>query len=198
MEPRRRQTPQRQAVFGIRPTGTGRAPSERMRTFLRHAFFATAIVVAAHPAFAQAPAPLTPDEVRDVNLRAYTELLRADLRTQKVAFITEIMQFTEDEDAKFWPIYRAHETALAALNDERMALIKDYATNFEALTDQAADRVAKGALDLQARRQAELAAYYEKMRAVLPAKTAARALQVEHQLLLILDLQIAASLPIAQ
>lgn len=152
------------------------------------------------PAFAQnqAPAPLTTDEVRDVNLRAYTELLRADLRTEKVAVITEIMQFTEDEDAKFWPVYRTHETALAALNDERLALIKDYAGNFDALTDDAADRIAKGALDLQQRRQAELASYYQKLRAVLPAKTAARALQVEHQLLLILDLQIAASLPIAQ
>jgi hypothetical protein len=42
------------------------------------------------------------------------------------------------------------------------------------------------------------AKYYEKFKTALSAKTAARFLQVENQILLILDLQIAASLPIAQ
>ncbi len=37
--------------------------------------------------------------------------------------------------------------------------------------------------------------YYERFKSVLPAKTAARFLQVEHQILLLMDLQIAASLP---
>jgi len=159
---------------------------------------AFALVAAlASPAFAQTK-PTSPEETRDTNLRAYTELLRSDLRTEKIAVITEIMQFTEEEDAKFWPVYRAHETALAALNDARMKLIQDYAASFETLTDDAADRFTRGALDLQVRRQTELAGYYDKLRAVLPARTAARALQVEHQFLLILDLQIAASLPLAQ
>ena len=33
-----------------------------------------------------------------MNLRAYVELLRADVRAQKVAFITELMEFTDAED----------------------------------------------------------------------------------------------------
>ena len=168
-----------------------------MRAFHYSIPVAFALVAAlASPALAQAK--MSPDETRDTNLRAYTELLRSDLRTEKIAVITEIMQFTEAEDAKFWPVYRAHETALAALNDERMKLIQDYAATFETLSDDAADRITRGALDLQARRNTELAGYYDKLRAVLPARTAARALQVEHQFLLILDLQIAASLPLAQ
>ena len=108
------------------------------------------------------------------------------------------MQFTEAEDAKFWPVYREYETELAKINDDRIALIKDYAEPTSTLTDATADRLALGALDLEARRHALKANYYERFKTVLPPKTAARFLQVEHQILLLLDLQIAASLPIAQ
>ena len=86
----------------------------------------------------------------------------------------------------------------AAINDDRMALVKDYAMNYEAMTDEAADRLARGALDLEARRHAVKSRYYDRFKSVLPAKTAARFLQVENQILLLLDLQIAASLPVAQ
>jgi hypothetical protein len=153
---------------------------------------------AASPVLAQAGKTAATEETRDTNLRAYTELLRSDLRTGKIAVITEVMQFTEAEDRQFWPIYREHETALARLNDERLRLIEDYAGNYKALTDEAADRLAKGALDLDARRTVLLGTYFERLKTALSTKTAARALQVEHQLLLLLDLQIAASLPIAQ
>ena len=147
----------------------------------------------------QAAKPSTPSvDTRDVNLRAYSELLRSDIRGQKAALITQIMQFTEAEDAKFWPIYRDYEASLAKLNDERIALIKEYASKYDAMTDAIADRLARGALDLESRRQTLKATTYDRLKGVLPAKTAAKFLQVENQILLLLDLQIAASLPIVE
>lgn len=157
--------------------------------------FLIALLAAPPPTFAQArPAP----DSREQNLRAYAELLRSDLRAQKVAIITELMQFTEAEDEKFWPIYREYETDLAKINDDRIALIKEYASSYESMTDPVADRLARGALDLEQRRHALKVAYYDRFKAALSPRTAARFLQVENQILLILDLQIAASLPIVQ
>jgi hypothetical protein len=147
---------------------------------------------------AQAPKLVTPEDAREANLRAYVELLRSDVRSQRVAILTEVMQFTEAEDAKFWPVYREYEAELAKINDERLTLIKDYAVNYETITDAVADRLALAALDLEARRHALKAKYYDRFKSVLTAKTAARFLQVENQVLLLLDLQIAASLPIVQ
>jgi hypothetical protein len=138
------------------------------------------------------------DDTRELNLRAYTELLRSDIRAQKVAVITEVMQFTEAEDTKFWPIYREYERELAAINDNRLALIDEYAAAYEKMTDAAADRLAQGALDLEARRHALKAKYYERFKSALAPRTAARFLQVENQILLLLDLQIAASLPVVR
>ena len=149
-------------------------------------------------ASAQGAKPVTPDDTQAMNLHAYVELLRSDVRSQKIAIITEMMQFTEDEDTKFWPVYREYEAELAKLNDERLKLIKDYAASYETLTDDVADRLARGALDVEGRRHALKMKYYERFKSVVPPKTAARFLQVENQILLLLDLQIAASLPIVQ
>jgi hypothetical protein len=108
------------------------------------------------------------------------------------------MGFTETEDATFWPIYREYDLEMAKLGDERVAMIEEYARNYSQLTDTMADKLASHALDLEARRQAVKAKYYERVKKALSPRTALRCLQVEHQLLLIIDLQIAAALPVAQ
>jgi hypothetical protein len=145
------------------------------------------------------PAPAAPSvDARDLNLRAYVELLRSDVRSQKVAILAEMMGFTEQEDAKFWPIYREYDVELSKINDDRVALIEDYAKNYEQMTDTVADRIARGALGLEERRNALKLQYYERLKSALSAKTAARFLQVENQLLMIIDLQISAALPVVK
>ena len=152
---------------------------------------------AATPAAKPAATSATPD-ARDVNLRAYVELLRADVRGQKVAILTEMMDFTEQEDTKFWPIYREYDVELSKINDDRVTLIQEYAKNYEKMTDAVADRIASGALGLEGRRHALKLKYYDRLKAALSPKLAARFLQVENQLLMILDLQISAALPVVQ
>jgi hypothetical protein len=157
-----------------------------------------ALLAGAPLASAQTASAKAADDTRDTNLRAYIELLRSDLRTQKVAIITELMAFTEEEDAKFWPIYRQYETELAKINDDRMKGIKEYADNFDKITDESADRLVRAALSLEERRHTLKAQTYEQLKSALSPKTAARFFQVENQILLVLDLQIASSLPIVQ
>jgi hypothetical protein len=137
------------------------------------------------------------EEAKSLNLAAYAELLRTDVRAQKIAILTEVMGFTEAEDKAFWPIYREYDLEMAALGDQRMALIADYAKEYGTLTAAAADQLARRALDLEVQRQAVKGKYYEKVKTALSPRTAMRFLQVEHQLLLLIDLQISAALPIA-
>ena len=149
---------------------------------------------------AKGQAPAAPDseqQTKALNLSAYAELLRSDVRAQKVAIITEVMGFTDKEDEAFWPIYREYDLEMAKLGDERVALIADYAKNYANVTDEVADRLASRALELESRRQELKGQVYQKVKKALSPLTAARFLQVEHQLLLLIDLQIAASLPIA-
>jgi hypothetical protein len=107
------------------------------------------------------------------------------------------MGFTDAEDKAFWPIYRDYDAEMAKLGDERVELIADYAKAFDTITDDVADKLAAKAMDLQTRRNAALGKCYQRVKAALSPRTALRFLQVEHQLQLVIDLQIAASLPVA-
>ena len=155
------------------------------------------IMLLAAAAHAQT-ATLNDTQARTLNLSAYAELLRSDVQAQKVAILTEVMDFTDAEDKAFWPIYREYELEMSKLGDERVTLIGEYAKNYSTMTDAVASKLATTALDLESRRQATKAKYYERVKAVLSPKTALRYLQVEHQLQLIVDLQISASLPIVK
>jgi hypothetical protein len=162
------------------------------------ALLTLALVAGVPPVHAQfKPAAAELDDTRETNLRAYTELIRSDLRTQHVAIITAVMEFTEAENANFWPVYREYEADLAKINDDRVALIRDYANSYETLTDAVADTLAHGAFDLEAQRHALKVKYYDRLKRAISPRAAARFFQVENQILLLLDLQIASSLPIA-
>jgi hypothetical protein len=142
--------------------------------------------------------PLPPAEARERNLRAYMEMLRSDIRTEKVAVIKQIMQFTHDEDAAFWPIYREYEVELTRLNDDLLKLIETYANTYDRLTAETANDLVVKSLDLESRRTALKQKYFAKFKTAVTPRTAARFMQVENQIQLLLDLQIAASLPVLQ
>ena len=164
------------------------------------------VVAQAGLAGAQTPTPRGPTpprpaqseaaETREANLRAYVELLRSDIRGQAAALITELMEFTDEEDAAFWPIDREFEADLAKINDERLKLIQDYADNYDKITDAVADQLATKALELESRRTAVKSTYYTRFKTKLGPRTAARFLQVQNQILTIIDLQISAALPV--
>ena len=64
------------------------------------------------------------------------------------------------------------------------------------MTDEKADELIQKSLGYQKQRGELLASTYEKVKQACGGVTAARFAQIEHQLLLIIDLQIASSLPI--
>jgi hypothetical protein len=137
-------------------------------------------------------------EAQQTNINAYVELLRSDVKTKKVAILSELMNFNDEQGAKFWPIYREYDLELQALNDKKLLGIRDYANNYDKMTDEKANELAKLALALEDQRNELKKKYYEKVREQLGGILAARFLQVENQMLMIVDLQIASSLPIVE
>ena len=164
---------------------------------MRCPIVAALVLSMAGSAGAQTPAPSAQPQDTTLNLSAYAELLRSDVRTLKIAIITEVMGFTEAEDKAFWPIYREYDGEMTKLADERVGMIRDYAAAYGTLTDERAASLAATALDLETRRHAAKARVYDRVKTALSPRTALRFLQVEHQLQLLIDLQIAAALPVA-
>lgn len=123
------------------------------------------------------------------------EAARADLRADKVTIIKDVMKFTPEESAAFWPIYNNYENDLKKVNDERVALVKEYADKFTTLTDADAKRMTEKNFDLEARTLDLRKKYYKEFSKKLPATTATKFFQLEHRLDLLIDLKVASELP---
>jgi len=135
-------------------------------------------------------------DTQEKNLQAYVDLLRRDVRQQKAEIMGAVMLLSADEAAKFWPIYSEYDAELRKLNDHRVENIKEYARAYDQMTDEKADELIQKSLAYQKQRAELLAKTYDRVKQALGATTAARFAQVEHQLLLIIDLQITSSLPV--
>jgi len=140
--------------------------------------------------------PAQDKDAQEKNVKEYVELLRSDVRQQKAQILGAVMQFDVDQAAKFWPIYNDYDAELTKLNNLRLANIQEYAKYYSDLTDAKADELIQKALDYRKQRAELLAKAYGRVKASLGAVEAARFLQVEDQLLLIIDLQIQSALPV--
>jgi hypothetical protein len=164
-----------------------------MKSILRSCLGAAALALGCVAVSPQAlAASAEPDD-----LRAVIEMLRSDVNAFKIRTLNEALQLTGPEAEKFWPVYRQYEKDLAAVADQKIALIREFGARCAAgtLDNKAADVMAQQWLkNVQAR--LDLWKKYQKLiaKAVSPAR-AAQFLQVEHQMALFMDLNIAAEMP---
>ena len=127
---------------------------------------------------------------------SYVELLRSDIRMQKQAVLTEVMQFSDEQAAVFWPIYREYDLELSKIGDQRLALIKDFAANYETMTDEKAKEIADRSFKLEEDRVKLRRKYFETVQKGLDPIIAAKFVQVERAIDALIDVQLAAELPL--
>jgi hypothetical protein len=166
----------------------------QMKNILRYLLLAAVLPLGSLTAFTQTgPNSSEPD-----NLRAVLETLRSDVNGYKVRVINQAMQLTGPEAEKFWPIYRQYEQDLGKVADRKIALIREFGEKSAAgtLNGKAADALADKWLE-NVRDRLDLWKKYRKKiaKAVSPAR-AAQFLQVENQVALFMDLNIAAEMPV--
>lgn len=130
------------------------------------------------------------------SLRAFIELVRSDIRTEKSYVLAQNMTFTEDEAVEFWPLQREYEFELSLLYDRRLALIRDFIKTYDTMTEDQATQLAENSLSLEESRTKLKRQYFSKFAEVITAKKAVRFFQIENQINTAIDLQIAASLPL--
>jgi hypothetical protein len=130
------------------------------------------------------------------SLNSYIEIMRSDLKTQKKALITEALKFTDDEAKVFWPMYREYELEMSKLQDNRIAILKDYAQNYEALNDKKTEELVKKSFDFQKDVISLREKYYKKAVKLIGIKRGALWAQVENQINNLVEAQISSQVPL--
>jgi hypothetical protein len=129
---------------------------------------------------------------------SYLELLRSDIRTQKVALITDAMELTDAQSAVFWPIYRKYDSELTTLNDKRIAIIKDYAQNYDQMTAAKADELTKQTFAFFENRIKLQKKYTKEISKALSPVLSGKFMQIERAINTLLDLQIQSEIPLVK
>jgi len=123
------------------------------------------------------------------------EMLRSDLRAQRKQITAQNMNLTSDEATKFWPIYDAYRKEAIQINDQRWALIKDYATNYNTMTDAQAQDYMKRSAAVEQQLIALRQKYVPTFEKVISPKKTALWFQIDRRIDLLMNLQFSSMIP---
>jgi hypothetical protein len=125
-------------------------------------------------------------------------LLRQDLRAKKMQVIGQNISLSDVEAQKFWPVYNHYVKDLQEVNNQKYALLKQYAQMWSTMTDQDAVIYVRNWLEVDQQVQALRVKYVPVVNQVLPGKKAATFFQLDRRLNMIIDLQLFSQIPLAK
>ena len=128
------------------------------------------------------------------------EITDEELKADKKLIVAKYIELTESEAKTFWPVYEEYQKDLQKLNERLRSLLQSYATEYQ--SDSLSDDKAKKLLDewiaLDKDEASHRKIYAEKVLKVLPAKKAARYVQIENEFRVLLKYHLAATVPLVQ
>jgi Spy/CpxP family protein refolding chaperone len=147
---------------------------------------ACALVLVIAPAVAQEknPQELTPAE------------WRARIQADKKSIVERGMNLTPAEAKKFWPLYETFQRELARPQRERTRAVVDYVAAESTITDANAKRLAEQVLSAALEEARLHQKHFKTLLGVLPAKKAARYMQIENKIQAVLSYDTARAIPL--
>lgn len=126
------------------------------------------------------------------------QMMRKDIRSQRKQIIAANMKLTDAEAEKFWPVYEQYVSDLVNINGKKYALIKQYVETRGVLTDTQAETAVDQWVDVDQSVADLRKRYIPIFRKVLSAKNTALFYQLDRRVQLMIDLQLASSLPVIE
>lgn len=134
----------------------------------------------------------------DDDLQVFVSMTRMDILVEKATILADNLMLTEEEAETFWPLYADYTNELYTILDKRLAILNDNVDAFEDMTDAQAKQLANDVFNIEENRLKLKRQWFKKISSQLSPKIAAQFFQIENQLNAVVDLQIAASLPLIQ
>jgi hypothetical protein len=127
-----------------------------------------------------------------------SQAARAELQAERTKVIAANLTLSEAEAAKFWPLYNEYRSEHGKLDDRGIAVLEDFANNFEALSEEKAKDLLERQLSLEDARGKLRRSYAGKFEKVISPKKVARYYQIERKLDAAIAFEAARSIPLAQ
>lgn len=125
----------------------------------------------------------------------YIEVMRSVLKTEKKAAIAEAMELTESESEPFWNLYNEYTQKMYLVQNNRIKAIKEYANNFENISDEKADEIWNLMIDFKTDSAKLEKIYYKKFKKILPTTKAVKYFQAENKIEALVAAELALEIP---
>ena len=126
------------------------------------------------------------------------KLFRKDLRSVRKQIIAANMVLSDKEAEQFWPLFERYTQELATKQDQKYALLKEYAQDYPAMTDEQAEKYIRSRAAVEQAMLEVRLKYFPLFRKVLSGKSTAMFFQLDWRLGLIMDLQLASQTPLIE
>jgi hypothetical protein len=126
------------------------------------------------------------------------ELLRKDIRSQKKQLIAANLNLSDTEATKFWPVYDQYSDQQTRINDQRVALLQEYAANWKTISNDQALSLARRWADTDTATTQLRQKYVPIVAQVLTGKNTATFFQLDRRISMMIELQMASEIPLVQ
>ena len=107
------------------------------------------------------------------------DLIQSAYGKDKKALVSGYMLVQPKDSAAFWKLYDEYEDSRKAIGRERIVIIKDYATNYDKLTNAKATQLANGIFTNDAKLNNLQKTYFAKFSTIVGGRSSAKLFQVE-------------------
>lgn len=141
-----------------------------------------------------------PLEVYSQQARDGIEVSRAMIQAERRAIVSMNLELTDAESQAFWPVYDEYWVQMKKVRDREVVLIEDFAKHYqyETLTNEKAEEMLKELLSILKDENKLKRKYVNRFMKVLPAKKVLRHFQIENKLDTIINMELAATIPLAR
>ena len=128
--------------------------------------------------------------------KADLEILRDTIRANKKALVAANLTLSDEEAARFWPLYDQYQAALTPVQDRAVKVIEDYTASFREVSNDKAMKLADDWLAAEGDRVKVRREYLDQFAKVLPGRKVVRFYQIENKMDAVLRYDLAAEIPV--
>lgn len=106
---------------------------------------------------------------------------KEQIKSQKVAFITDKLQLTVEESQQFWPLYNEKNKKSEDNDKQEKSIMQNYRKNKESLTNKDLEAMSDKLMEIELTSSKLDAEYYQKFKKVLPINKLLELSEAERQ-----------------
>ena len=130
------------------------------------------------------------------DLDQYIQLLKTDLQANAKDYVSKgMVTFTPEEAKRFWPIWDSYMAERGKFLDARLALIMDYADNFDKMTDAKAQELLNRRAEQLKLRDKLDEKYRPQFATALSPRRLVRYYQIQQELEVMIELRVISEVP---